>query len=109
LKLPVYAQGLTKDLKLVNTCDEVALGEMTPQQVINIISRLQTPENYQDWECGITLTIARTDNEFLIVTFNEPNSFTVLENTLEDQKIIGDDLSLEETSRHIREYMESTL
>ncbi|MCE4617487.1 MAG: hypothetical protein F7C32_02765 [Desulfurococcales archaeon] len=109
MKLPVYAQGLTKNLELQNTCEEVFLGEMDADEVLNILSQLHRPEDYEYWDCGITLTVARTDQEFLIITFNAPNSFTVVENTVEDQKFIGDSMTFQEMDKILRDYIESTL
>ena len=80
MRLHVLAQGVTITGGLINSCDNVDLGYMTADEVIELIKSIPPPPpDYAEWECGVTVTVESMDRgAYVMVTVNGLDDYTVI-------------------------------
>ncbi len=111
MRLPVYVQGLTRDLKPIDSCDEVYLGlksrDELVEEVLAKVAGMSLHPGYNDWDGGITIIVTRDDKYIANITYNGPNSFLVMEDTGEELIERGDSMTLDMVIEYLDDFYKS--
>ncbi len=80
MRLHVLVQGMDESRRIFNSCENLDFGLLELDDVIDLIRSIPPPPpGYEEWDCGVTVTIESEDGKaYVMVTMNGMDDYTVL-------------------------------
>jgi len=80
MRLHVLVQGMDKSRRIFDSCENLDFGLLELNEVIDLIRSIPPPPpGYEEWDCGVTVTIESEDGKaYVMVTMNGIDDYTVL-------------------------------